>query len=644
MGLQLESVNGAPVGGLPFADAVALVRTAPRPMELLFSPPPARGGGGWIDAAPLLIEADDAALEAAMHGLSEDDAYDALAYVAPRYPSVVGRLRRLVDHAWAGPRLLREAGLALFLSGDHRASSSALERAARAVPEGDPEAWRADALLGQLHCRMGRGAECSRLLRRAVALAEVAQPPSGGLAYAALIRQTLADGVVEGVDEAELVRMCRRLAALRPADAAARSLLVAALLRHGERAAAAEEYAALGRLVPPRLRAGAEALLAAAAQAPSDADGLDAAGDSVVSSSSAAAAGASGHGDASLCESLDCAVATNGRATECADGYCLCQRPYHGLRCAQTFEAEAAPDPEAGQVPGGALSSEWGYLRDPSFQLKQRLAASLVRNSSLVLEVGGGYQSLAGYLGRRDGGGPGVHHNVEPVIGGRARTLGSGWRTADLPLRFEDYRLPEDGNASALVVLGFTPTARPYCHSVLDAIESRRFDRVVLEAPVVGDLLGMSAIASAVRSAQRAGLTLVRSIRLDPCETFDPVVSSQLSSAEGVRRRQRDAARLPEDLHAPDCQRFMYVLVSCRHDERLSLGCILLKTAAISLLLAGATAASPERRGAGAGGPGGRRGLRRVLRGDDGQAFRSGIDRQLDLRRPRGRSGVGGLG
>ena len=44
--------------------------------------------------------------------------------------------------------------------------------------------------------------------------------------------------------------------------------------------------------------------------------------------------------------------------------------------------------------------------RSQRARLKQRLAASLVRNSSLVVEVGGGYQSLAEYLGRRGGAAP----------------------------------------------------------------------------------------------------------------------------------------------------------------------------------------------------------------------------------------------
>jgi hypothetical protein len=42
----------------------------------------------------------------------------------------------------------------------------------------------------------------------------------------------------------------------------------------------------------------------------------------------------------------------------------------------------------------------------------------------------------------------------------------------------------------SMVVLGFTPTTRGYCHAVLSTLATGSFDRVILEAPLVGDLLG----------------------------------------------------------------------------------------------------------------------------------------------------------
>ena len=178
-GLQLWAVNGQPVAGLSFADAVSLLRTAQRPIALRFVPPPARSAAGeWLDHGEVAVAAaagDDAALTKALHKLGEDDAYALLEYITPRVPAVARGLRRLVrsGHSWADPRLQRESGLALTLVGDYAAAHAVLDAIVQNLPDADAQdGWRQPLLLGRLQCAQGLQASCLRSLRQAVQSAD----------------------------------------------------------------------------------------------------------------------------------------------------------------------------------------------------------------------------------------------------------------------------------------------------------------------------------------------------------------------------------------------------------------------------------------------------------------------------------------
>jgi hypothetical protein len=196
-GLQLWAVNGHSVGGLSFRQALDLLRDAQRPMELQFGPPPARSAtGDWLDHGEVAVAGaagDDAALIAALHRLSEDDAYELLAYLAPRAPAVAAGLRRLVqvEHSWTEPRLQREAALALTLVGDYSTANAVLGAIVDLPHTDQRDAWRQPMLIGRLQCLRGLQASCMRSLRKAVQLAD-----SHG-ADAARAREALAEQLLQ---------------------------------------------------------------------------------------------------------------------------------------------------------------------------------------------------------------------------------------------------------------------------------------------------------------------------------------------------------------------------------------------------------------------------------------------------------------
>ena len=337
------------------------------------------------------------------------------------------------------------------------------------------------------------------------------------------------------------MELYERAAALRPADFALRSQYAVAMSASGDSEGARIEFASLKQLLPGTAQPLLDALSGAAAVEPSLHDRLAEVMEvpTLVRNDE--------------CAWMDCAALTGGRADGCAEGYCLCAPTHHGLRCEQTFERDAIADAAA----GGELSSEHEYLLTAGFQLKQRLGATVVQQSDFVLEVAGGYKSIAEHL-TAAGAGLHLHHNVEPVVRGSERMTASGWRSVDIPVLFEDFRLPAIIGSSSLVLLGFTPTSRSYCHSVLDALQTGGWEKIVLEAPLKGDLLGMSAIASSMLALQTTGeYSLSQRLRLDPCEGLDPLTTLD---SQHHATRPHQTKRLPSGLHPPDCERFVYIL------------------------------------------------------------------------------------
>ena len=304
----------------------------------------------------------------------------------------------------------------------------------------------------------------------------------------------------------------------------------------------------------------------------------------------------------------------------CADGYCLCPVGAYGRRCEQAFRRD-------GSV-GQELGSEYGYLRHGGFQAKQRLAARLASRPlattrplapgtqggdwarasqppghsgpRFVLEVAGGYRGVAEYLprvGDRSDRGPGVgasvYHNIEPVGGGRHlpanHSQARGWAQSTLPLLLEDYTPPttehaapdtsstqesqrgagEERHAAArsLVTLGFAPPTAAFCGAYLRLLEQAHFGRVVLEAPLLGDLAAMDGTLAALRHLQRLGYSLSKSLTLDPCHSYDPGTTPRAEGSTGSsswrrawRAPRHEAKTLPADLFPPDCARFIFVL------------------------------------------------------------------------------------
>jgi len=226
---------------------------------------------------------------------------------------------------------------------------------------------------------------------------------------------------------------------------------------------------------------------------------------------------------------------------ECVQGYCLCPQPFYGSRCAERFGDEVAA------TTGGAFDSEYSYLVSAPFQAKQRLAASFVAGADFVLEIAGGRANIGTYLM----GGASIYHNVDPAAEGHHALVG-GRELLSLPMLLEEYDYPmlKVNATRALVVLGATPPTRSYCQSILTKF-THQFETIVIEAPVIGDVMAIDFIASALTRLLALGYVLEQIVHLNPCSTY--------LSLPAVLMPGEGGDRLPEGIYPQDCLRFLFV-------------------------------------------------------------------------------------